>query len=172
MYLYLYITIATSMLAASWILIVLLCYLSRERARLDVSSKKGFYRNSVNIRLQRTVRTPKSFTCPYHVRQNSVFISFFSMALVKQWSRLLGHGYFRRSSCVALTNGPSQPIRRRTESKVVRSPFPDMEIPSGLLHEGVWKNLEKWPDKDALVSTKSIGPVRTVIIFIIFLVRF
>ncbi|VVC29373.1 AMP-binding, conserved site,AMP-dependent synthetase/ligase,AMP-binding enzyme, C-terminal domain [Cinara cedri] len=73
------------------------------------------------------------------------------MVLLKQWSRLLGHGHLRRTSCIALTNVPGQPIRRQTESKVVHSPFPDVEIPSSLLHEGVWSNLEKWPDKDALV---------------------
>lgn len=74
------------------------------------------------------------------------------MVLVRQWTRMLGHGNLRKS-CIALNfNGQSQPIRQRTESKVVHSPFPDVSIPSCLVDEGVWSNLERWPDKDALVS--------------------
>lgn len=57
-----------------------------------------------------------------------------------------------RRTCVPLTcNGPIQPVRHRTESKVVRSPFSDVQIPENLINEYVWSGLERWPDKDALV---------------------
>ncbi|KAL5241560.1 hypothetical protein ACI65C_008970 [Semiaphis heraclei] len=69
-----------------------------------------------------------------------------------QWGRILGRGHFRRM-CVPLTgcNVPSHPVRHRTESKVVRSPFSDVKIPEHLVDEFVWNGLERWPDKDALV---------------------
>lgn len=75
------------------------------------------------------------------------------MVLVRQWSRILGQEHLRRL-CVASANyGLSQTIRHRTtESKVIRSPFSDVQIPTGLIDEVVWSNLERWPDKDALVS--------------------
>ncbi|XP_025410729.1 4-coumarate--CoA ligase [Sipha flava] len=72
------------------------------------------------------------------------------MVLIRRCGRIIGHGYWQRT-CFALNNGISQPNRQRTESKVIRSPFSDVEIPSCLLDEGVWGNLERWPDKDALV---------------------
>lgn len=74
------------------------------------------------------------------------------MVMMRQWSRLLVQGQLRRT-CVALTNGTShQPVRQRTESKVVESPFSDVQIPSSLIDECVWSNMERWPDKDALVN--------------------
>lgn len=73
------------------------------------------------------------------------------MVLVKQWSRLLSKGHLRRTS-IALKNSVNQPIRPRSDSKVVHSPFPDVQIPSCLIDEGIWSNLERWSDKDALVS--------------------
>lgn len=78
------------------------------------------------------------------------------MVLVRHWGRLLGHGQLRRTSVTQFVNGPGHPIRRRTESNVVRSPFSDVEIPSGLLDERVWRDLERWPDKDALVSRPTV----------------
>lgn len=73
------------------------------------------------------------------------------MVLIKQWSRLLGQGHLRRTS-VAYKISLSLPNRQRSESKVVHSPFTDLEIPSCLVDEGIWSNLERWPDKDALVK--------------------
>lgn len=68
-----------------------------------------------------------------------------------QWVRLLSRCHLRRT-CVPLTYiAPSQPVRHRTESKVVRSPFSDVQIPECLIDEFVWSDLERWPDKDALV---------------------
>lgn len=75
------------------------------------------------------------------------------MVLVKQWSRLLRQEHLRRTS-IALKNSSNQFIRKRSDSKVVHSPFPDVQIPSCLLDEGIWSNLERWSDKDALVSFK------------------
>jgi len=69
-----------------------------------------------------------------------------------QWGRLLCRGNLRQT-CVLLTHKDlSQPARHRTESKVVRSPFSDVQIPENLIDEYVWSGLERWPDKDALVS--------------------
>jgi len=57
-----------------------------------------------------------------------------------------------RQTCVPLTrNDLSQPVRYRTESKVIRSPFTDVQIPENLIDEFVWSGLERWSDKDALV---------------------
>lgn len=68
-----------------------------------------------------------------------------------QWGRLLFRGNLRQT-CVLLTHKDlSQPARHRTESKVVRSPFSDVQIPENLIDEYVWSRLERWPDKDALV---------------------
>ncbi|XP_027842120.2 uncharacterized protein LOC114123376 [Aphis gossypii] len=68
-----------------------------------------------------------------------------------QWGRLLCRGNLRQT-CVLLTHKDlSQPARHRTESKVVRSPFSDVQIPENLVDEYVWSGLERWPDKDALV---------------------
>jgi len=74
------------------------------------------------------------------------------MVAVKQWARLLRHHIHLRRICVPLVNAPSYTVRQRSESKVIPSPFLDMEMPSGLIDEFVWGNLEKWADKDALVS--------------------
>ncbi|CAI6365969.1 unnamed protein product [Macrosiphum euphorbiae] len=68
-----------------------------------------------------------------------------------QWGRLLGSGHLRRTCVPLVCNGQSQQVRRRTESKVVRSPFSDVQIPENLIDEYVWSGLERWPDKDALV---------------------
>ncbi|XP_060839511.1 uncharacterized protein LOC132920831 [Rhopalosiphum padi] len=68
-----------------------------------------------------------------------------------QWSRILCRSHLRQT-CVPLTrNDLSQPVRYRTESKVVRSPFSDVQIPENLIDEFVWSGLERWSDKDALV---------------------
>lgn len=74
----------------------------------------------------------------------------FSMMLVRQCSRLLGYGHWRRS-CTVLNNSLYQSNRHQTESKVIQSPFSDVQIPNCLLDEGIWGNLERWPDKYALV---------------------
>ncbi|XP_001948363.2 4-coumarate--CoA ligase [Acyrthosiphon pisum] len=68
-----------------------------------------------------------------------------------QWGRLLGRGHLRRTCVPLVCNGQSQQVRRRTESKVVRSPFSDVQIPENLIDEYVWSGLERWPDRDALV---------------------
>jgi hypothetical protein len=34
---------------------------------------------------------------------------------------------------------------------IIRSPFPDVEVPSCLLDEFVWKDLNKWGNKTAIV---------------------
>ncbi|XP_060864704.1 uncharacterized protein LOC132940916 [Metopolophium dirhodum] len=68
-----------------------------------------------------------------------------------QWGRLLSRGHLRRTCVPLACNGQSQQVRHRTESKVVRSPFPDVQIPENLIDEFVWSGLERWPDKDALV---------------------
>ncbi|XP_025196142.1 probable 4-coumarate--CoA ligase 3 [Melanaphis sacchari] len=68
-----------------------------------------------------------------------------------QWSRLLCRSHLRQT-CVSLTcNNLSQPARHRTESKVVHSPFSDVQIPENLIDEYVWSRLERWADKEALV---------------------
>lgn len=89
------------------------------------------------------------------------------MVLVKQWSRLLRQGHLRRTSIASLKNSSNQPIRQRSDSKVVHSPFPDVQIPSCLLDEGIWSNLERWSDKDALVSFKKNNIIINRIISII-----
>lgn len=74
------------------------------------------------------------------------------MVLVRQWNRLLNRDSLRRTCSALNYNNQSQPIRQRSETKVVQSPFSDVQIPSCLIDEGVWGNLERWADKDALVS--------------------
>lgn len=41
------------------------------------------------------------------------------------------------------------------ESKIIKSKLPDIEIPKLLIHEYMWRNLDKWHDKIALVSTRT-----------------
>ncbi|XP_063828420.1 uncharacterized protein LOC135077808 [Ostrinia nubilalis] len=38
-----------------------------------------------------------------------------------------------------------------TQENIVRSPFKDVEIPRRSLPEHIWENLERWPDKTAMV---------------------
>ncbi|XP_050547919.1 uncharacterized protein LOC126909526 [Daktulosphaira vitifoliae] len=75
------------------------------------------------------------------------------MVLVRQWTRLLANGCLPRAFAVRLKDGRGQPVRliHTKESKTIHSPLSDVEIPSDIIYEFVWKNLEKWPDHDALV---------------------
>lgn len=74
------------------------------------------------------------------------------MVLVRQWNRLLSRENLRRTCAVLNCNNQIQPVRQRSETKVVQSPFSEVQIPSCLVDEGVWGNLERWADKDALVN--------------------
>lgn len=74
------------------------------------------------------------------------------MILVRNFGRLLSRGHLRKTCIVLNYNDQNQSIRQRSESKVVHSPFSDVQIPSSLLDESVWSNMERWPDKDALVN--------------------
>lgn len=38
-----------------------------------------------------------------------------------------------------------------TQEKIIKSPYKDVEIPSCTLHEYVWKNFDKWPEKTAVI---------------------
>lgn len=37
------------------------------------------------------------------------------------------------------------------ENRVVRSPFKDVEIPDATLPEYIWRNLDRWPNRTAVV---------------------
>jgi len=81
-----------------------------------------------------------------------ISIYYVMMPVRLQWCRFLGRRYLRQTYVSLTCRGLSQPVRHRTESKVVRSPFSDVQIPENLIDEYVWSGLERWPDKDALVS--------------------
>lgn len=42
------------------------------------------------------------------------------------------------------------------EAHVVRSKLPDVQIPNILLNEYIWKDIDKWKDKTALVRSVEI----------------
>lgn len=38
--------------------------------------------------------------------------------------------------------------------KIVKSPYQDIRLPEQNLHEFIWRNMDKWPDKTAVVSIR------------------
>ncbi|XP_050442803.1 uncharacterized protein LOC126846937 [Adelges cooleyi] len=74
--------------------------------------------------------------------------------IIKHCGRLLIRDNVQRTCSVWSRTGRKQPARWRTDStatKVITSNLPDVEIPSGLIYENIWRNLERWPDREAVV---------------------
>jgi hypothetical protein len=73
--------------------------------------------------------------------------------------RPLGAPFFKQHRSLLSTSTAYQKyklpqIPAEDESFVIRSPYSDVEIPETNLADFVWKDVEQWPDRPALVITR------------------
>ncbi|XP_046430713.1 4-coumarate--CoA ligase 2-like isoform X1 [Neodiprion fabricii] len=74
-------------------------------------------------------------------------------AVNKNYGREIFTTAFKRNSEIQKSPYATRNNLRIDQDNVVSSPFPDVNIPREFLHEYIWKNLERWPSKTAVVCS-------------------
>lgn len=84
------------------------------------------------------------------------YISSKTMSTNLTLRRIYFKSHFKIKSVFVNSVNQTRCISSKLEPNVIKSKIPDINIPRISLNEFVWRNLDKWHDKTALVSNRNI----------------
>ncbi|XP_046749674.1 4-coumarate--CoA ligase 1-like [Diprion similis] len=89
----------------------------------------------------------------HNIRPPMKFSSSNKQSIFCVVNKSYGREIFTRNSEIHKSSYATRTNLRIDQDNVVSSPFPDINVPREFLHEYIWKNLERWPNKTAVVCS-------------------